>query len=61
MAAKIRELAAAAGVPIRRDAPTARAIYAAIEVGEEVKREHYAAVAAAIHFAEAVRKRTAQG
>jgi flagellar biosynthetic protein FlhB len=57
MAAKIRELAAASGVPIRRDAPTARAIYAAVDVGQEIRREHFAAIAAAIHFAETVRKK----
>lgn len=57
MAAKIREIAAASGVPIRRDAPTARAIFGAVEVGEEIAREHYAAVAAAIHFADAIRQK----
>jgi flagellar biosynthetic protein FlhB len=57
MAAKIRELASANGVPIRRDAPTARAIYAAVDVGQEIRREHFAAIAAAIHFAETVRKK----
>lgn len=55
MAAKIRTLAAANGVPIRRDVSTARAIYGAIEVGEEIRREHYAAVAAAIHYADTIR------
>lgn len=57
MAARIRELAAANGVPIRRDAPTARAIYASVDVGQEIRREHFAAIAAAIHFAEIVRKK----
>jgi flagellar biosynthetic protein FlhB len=56
MAAKIRQLAAESGVPIRRDAPTARAIYSTVEIGEQIRREHYAAVAAAIHFAEKLRK-----
>jgi len=56
LSAKIRQIAAEKGVPIYRDAPTARAIYGAVEVGEEIKREHYAAVAAAIHFAEAISK-----
>lgn len=56
LAAKIREIAAESGVPIRRDAPTARALFGAVKVGEEIKREHFAAVAAAIHFAEAIRK-----
>ncbi|GJL92625.1 flagellar type III secretion system protein FlhB [Hyphococcus sp.] len=57
IAAKIREIAAVAGVPIRSDPPTARAIHASVEIGEEVKREQYAAVAAAIHFADAMRKK----
>lgn len=56
MADKIREIAALHGVPIRRDAPTARAIFSVVEVGEEIRREHYAAIAAAIHFAEQVRR-----
>ncbi len=57
IAAKIRELAAIAGVPIRSDPPTARALHASVEIGEEIKREQYAAVAAAIHFADAMRKK----
>lgn len=57
IAAKIREIAAVAGVPIRSDPPTARAIHATVEIGEEIKRDHYAAVAAAIHFADAMRKK----
>lgn len=57
IAAKIRELAALSGVPIRSDPPTARAIHASVDIGEEVKRDHYAAVAAAIHFADAMRKK----
>jgi len=57
MAAKIRELAAANGVPIRRDPPTARAIHAVVNVGEAIRREHYAAIAAAIHFADTVRRK----
>ena len=57
MADKIRELAALHGVPIRRDPPTARAIFSVVEVGEEIRREHYAPIAAAIHFAEQVRRK----
>ncbi len=52
IAARIRKAAAEAGVPIRRDPPTARAIFATVDIGEEVRREHYAAVAAAIHYAD---------
>ncbi len=54
-AGRIREVAAIAGVPIKSDPPTTRAIYASVEVGEEIKREHYAAVAAAIHFADVIK------
>jgi len=57
MADKIRELAILNGVPIRRDPPTARAIFSIVEVGQEIRREHFAAIAAAIHFAETVRRK----
>lgn len=57
IAARIREVAAEAGVPIRRDPPTARSIHAMVEVGEEIKREHYAAVAAAIHYAQEIQRK----
>ncbi len=57
IAARIREKAAEAGVPIHRDPPTARAIHATVDVGQPIRREHYKAVAAAIRFAEAMRKR----
>ncbi|MEM6536140.1 MAG: flagellar type III secretion system protein FlhB [Pseudomonadota bacterium] len=56
VAARIRKIAAEAGVPIKRDPPTTRSIFQLVEVGDEIKREHYAAVAAAIHFAEKMRK-----
>lgn len=55
LAGRIREIAAIAGIPIKSDPPTARAIHASVEVGEEIKREHYAAVAAAIHFADVIK------
>ena len=55
IAARIREIAAESGVPIKSDPPTARAIYATVEIGDEIEREHYAAVAAAIHFADTIR------
>jgi flagellar biosynthetic protein FlhB len=59
LAAKIKEIAAASGVPIRSDPVTARAVYATVKVGREIERAHYAAVAAALHFAEAVARRRA--
>lgn len=57
IAARIREKAAEAGVPIHRDPPTARALHASVEIGQEIRAEHYRAVAASIRFAEAMRKR----
>ena len=57
VAARIREKAAEVGIPIHRDPPTARAIYASVEVGAPIRSEHFKAVAAAIRFAEAMRKK----
>ncbi len=57
LAARIREIAAESGVPIRRDPPTARSIFGMVDVGAEIRREHYAAVAAAIHFADEIRRK----
>lgn len=55
IAARIRERAAESGVPIRHDPATARALHAAVALGEEIRPEHYRPVAAAIRFAEAMR------
>lgn len=57
IAARIRERAAEAGVPIHSDPPTARALHATVEIGREIPPEHYRAVAAAIRFAESIRQR----
>ncbi|MGC8201125.1 EscU/YscU/HrcU family type III secretion system export apparatus switch protein [Aliiroseovarius sp. PTFE2010] len=57
IAARIRELANENGIPIHRDPPTARALHASVEIGQEIHPEHYAAVAAAIRFAEDMRKK----
>ena len=61
IAARIREAAASAGVPIKRDPPTARSIFALVDIGKEIKKEHYAAVAAAIHYADEIRKKWRKG
>lgn len=50
MAAKIRELATEYKVPIYRDPPAARSLYNLVEIDEEIRPEHFAAVAAAIQF-----------
>ena len=60
IAARIREIAATSAIPVHSDPPTARALFAAVEVGAEIKRDHYRAVAAAIRFAENIRKKAAR-
>jgi len=57
VAAAIRERAAVAGVPLHSDPATARAMFASVKIGEQIRPEHYRAVAAAIRFAEAMRAR----
>ena len=57
IAARIRERAAESGVPIHRDPPTARAIFSTVDLGQQIRPEHYRTVAAAIRFAEAMRKK----
>ena len=57
IAARIRELAQESAVPLHRDPPTARALFATVEIGQEISREHYPAVAAAIRFADAMRRK----
>lgn len=57
VALRIRAIAAEAGVPLRADPMTARALHASVEVGQEIPRAHFRAVAAAIRFADRVRRR----
>jgi len=57
VAAAIRRVASENAVPIHSDPPTARALHATIEIGDEISEEHYAPVAAAIRFAEDMRLR----
>ncbi len=54
MAFRIRERATMSGVPIHEDPPCARALFATTEVGDIIPREQYAAVAAAIHYADKI-------
>ncbi len=60
VAARIREKALEANVPIHSDPPTARALFATTEIGAEIATDHYRAVAAAIRFAEAMRVKARQ-
>lgn len=61
LALRIREIAMDASVPIHNDPPTARALHAVTEIGQEIAPEHYQAVAAAIRFADHIRDRARQG
>jgi flagellar biosynthetic protein FlhB len=57
IAARIRELAAEHGVPLHSDPATARALFAMTDIGSEIAPEHYKAVAAAVRFAETIRRK----
>ncbi len=57
VAARIRAVAMENGVPLHSDPPTARALHATLDVGQEIRPEHYKPVAAAIRFAEKMRRR----
>lgn len=57
VAAQIRRIANENAVPIHSDPPTARALHAAVDIGEQIHEEHFAPVAAAIRFAENMRQR----
>lgn len=57
VARQIREAAAEAAVPIFSDPPTARALHASIEIGAPIEPDQYRAVAAAIRFADMMRKK----
>lgn len=57
IALRIRETAARHGVPVREDPATARALHATVRLGEPIRADHYRAVAAAIRFAEAMRRK----
>jgi len=50
IAFRIREVAAAAKVPVVESAPLARALYAGVEIGEEIPPEHYKAVAEIVGY-----------
>lgn len=52
VAMRIRERADQHDILIHSDPPCARSLHALVEIGEGIKPEHYAAVAAAIHFAD---------
>lgn len=57
IAARIRETAAEAGVPVFSDPPTARSLHALVEIGAPILPDHFKAVAAAIRFADLMRQK----
>lgn len=57
IAARIREQAHEHAVPLHSDPPTARALHASTEIGQEIAPEFYRPVAAAIRFAESMRQK----
>lgn len=61
IAARIREEAERAGVPMVRDVPLARALHAACRLGQEIPVELYQAVAVVLTFVAALRRRGGGG
>ncbi len=57
IALTMRRMAEEAQVPVHSDPPTARALYAAVDLGQEIDEAFYRPVAAAIRFAEDMRAR----
>ncbi len=60
VALKIREIAEAASVPVVENPPLARALYATVEVDEEIPPEHYKAVAEVIGYLMRLNRRAAR-
>ena len=57
VAAQIRLRAEQNDVPIHSDPPCARSLHAMVDIGEDIQPEHFAAVAAAIHFADKLKRK----
>lgn len=58
VAQRIRQKASQHDVPIHSDPPCARSLHALVEIGEAIRSEHFAAVAAAIHFADKLKPKS---
>ncbi len=59
IALKIREVAGEHEVPIVENVPLARALYASVEIDEEIPVEHYQAVAEVIGYVLRLKRRRA--
>jgi flagellar biosynthetic protein FlhB len=57
LALKIREVAAAHGIPVVENPPLARALHATTEVDREIPPEHYKAVAEVIGYIMRLRRK----
>ncbi len=57
IAERIRDRASAAGVPMVRDVPLARALHGACELGQEIPADLYTAVARVLVFVDGLRRR----
>lgn len=61
LALKIREVATENDVPIVENPPLARALYATVEIDQEVPSEHYRAVAEVITYVMKLKRRSPRG
>jgi flagellar biosynthetic protein FlhB len=61
MALKIREVAGKHSIPIVENPPLARALYATIEIDDEIPKEHYKAVAEIIGYVMKLRRAAGRG
>lgn len=61
IALKIREIAKENGIPLVENPPLARALYAGVEVEDEIPAEHYKAVAEVIGYVMRLRRQLGQG
>lgn len=57
IALRIREIAIDSEVPIHSNPPAARLLFADTQIGDQIRPDHYEAVAAAIRFAENIRQK----
>ena len=57
---RIREIALTSGVPLYSDPPTARELHGSVKLGEEIRLDHYKAVAIAMGHARRVQKMARQ-
>lgn len=57
----IKQIAREHNIPIHRDAPTARALYATVQIDQEIDPAQFKSVAAAIRFADQIKAKVKNG